>query len=319
MSAQSGISASAELSESFKTFIDKKQSILLAYIYDEEVKLSNIIEGSSSLKNDFNELKDLVDDSKPQYIIIKHDYNDKLYSFVSFVPDYAAVKDKMLYASSKNTLIRALGSEFFTHILFWNSVDEVSYENWKQSASGDAASNSLSTSEKELQDVKDLEFETVVNTSTKRQLVNHKNELSFKFNPNAKINPEANTLYSFNIDIPKEEIFLSNTSSVSTPKDLLTTISSESPQFNIVKFSTKTFFIYTCPSGSKVKERMIYASNKQGVINHFKQFFTIDKALEAGDAIELELSEFGSENENEDSSAATKPKFNRPTRPGRRR
>lgn len=321
MSAQSGISASEELINSFKEFVSKKQSILLATIQNEEVILSDVIEGSSSLKDDFKQLKSKVNDSDPRYVIIKHDYNEKLYTFISYVPDYAAVKEKMLYASSKNTLIRQLGSEFFTNILFWNSIDEVEYDNWKHTAVDDVTQNPLSSKEKELQDIKDMEFQTMLNSSSKRQLVDHKSDFSFKFNPNTKFTPESNKVYSLNIDIAKEEIFLSNTSRISDPKDLLTTISSESPQFNLVKLNDKNFFIYTCPSGSKVKERMIYASNKQGVINHFKESFSIDKALEVGDASELELSEFEktSENEGHDNSAATKPKFNRPTRPGRRR
>ena len=320
MSAQSGISASEELINSFKEYVDENHSILLATIRDEKVNISDIIKGSSSLKDDFEELKSLVTDSDPKYIIVKHDYNEKLYTFISFVPDYAAVKDKMLYASSKNTLIRSLGSEFFTNLLFWNSVDEVEYDNWKHSVKDDTTSNSLSTKEKELQDIKDLEFQTIVNTSTKKQLVDHKNDFSFKFNSNTQLNPENNELYTLVIDIPKEEIFLSNTTKISDAKDLLTKISSESPQFSIVKLNNKIYFIYTCPSGSKVKERMIYASNKQGVINHFKESFPITKALEVGDAIELELSEFDNEEtETADDSTTSKPKFNRPTRPGRRR
>lgn len=319
MSAQSGISASEELVDSFKEFVDKKSSILLATIFDEQVKLSDIIEGSSSLEDDFEQLKSTVTDSEPKYIIIKHESNNSLYTFISYVPDYAAVKDKMLYASSKNTLTRQLGSEFFNNLLFWNSIEEVEYDNWKHAVSDDSSSNALSKKEKELEDIKDLEFQTIVNTSTKRQLVDHKNDFSFKFNSNTHFTPEPNQVYSLTIDIPNEEINLTNVSEISTPKDLLTTISSESPQFNIVNYNNKNYFIYTCPSGSKVKERMIYASNKQGVINHFKESFTIDKAFEAGDAIELELSEFDSSNDDQGSSAASKPKFNRPTRPGRRR
>lgn len=319
MSAQSGISASEELVNSFKEYVDENHSILLASISDEKVHLSDLIKGSSSLKDDFEQLKAIVNDSEPKYVILKHDYNEKLYTFISFVPDYAAVKDKMLYASSKNTLIRQLGSEFFTNILFWNSLDEVEYENWKHSVIDDTTSGSLSTKEKELQDIKDLEFQTIVNTSTKKQLVDHKNDFSFKFNPNTDFTPQSNELYALTIDISKEEISLSNTSKVTSPKDLLTTISSESPQFSIAKLNNKIYFIYTCPSGSKVKERMIYASNKQGVINHFKKSFPIEKALEVGDAIELELSEFDTSEDHTDDNSASKPKFNRPTRPGRRR
>jgi hypothetical protein len=236
------------------------------------------------------------------------------------VPDYASVKGKMLYASSKNSLIRILGSEYFSNILFWNDLSEVDYQSWVHTITTDNSKIGLSSEEKELEKLRDLELDTLAqSTSTRKKLVSHSNEFSFKFHDNTEDLPlNDGEILSFNIGLPNEEIFLSNSSKISSPKAIVDTISPDYPQFNVVKYNSKNYFIYSCPSGSKVKERMIYASNKQGVINHFKtKYGSFEKSIEIGDPDELELSEF--ETPDESSQSKSNLAFSRPSRPSRRR
>lgn len=321
MSTQSGITPSEDLINSFKTFVSRNEPILIAEITQEVIELSEIINGGSSLQSDFSTLSSKLSDSEPKYIIIKHENNDDLYTFISYVPDYAAVKDKMLYASSKNTLIRQLGSELFANTLFLNSQDEISYTNWKDIVSEGSTKDLLSSKEQELEDIKQQEFDTALSQGSKKKLVSHSSDFSFKFNDNTDFEFEENTLYSFNIDLKTEEVFLSDTKAIKDPKEIVNAISPAYPQYNLIKINGKTVFIYSCPSGSKVKERMVYASNKLGVVNHFKKTTPIDKSLEVGDAVELELSEFEKEDEADKlaSNIQSNLKFSRPTRPGRRK
>lgn len=318
MSTQSGIEPTEGLLDAFKSFLSERQSILTAYIIEETIELAEII-NDLSIKDSIISLKSKLNDSNPQYILIKNDTDDDLYTFIAYVPDYAAVKDKMLYASSKNSLIRNLGSEYFSNVLFWNDLSEVDYESWIHSITSDSSKISLSNEEKELEKLKNLELNTALSQSSKKKLINHSNEFSFKFHENTNdLELNEGDLLSFNIELPNEEIFLSNTEKISNSNDIPTKISSDFPQFNLLKFKNKNYFIYSCPSGSKVKERMIYASNKQGVINHFKEIFnSIEKSIEIGDPIELELSEFNDENSN--NNKTSKVAFARPSRPGRRR
>ncbi|KAH3671992.1 hypothetical protein WICMUC_004499 [Wickerhamomyces mucosus] len=343
MSAQSGIIPSKNLLLKFKEFINSQSSILIANITNESIQLIEIIEGSNNLSNDFIELKSKLSESIPRYIIIKSELNnnnkndvavsnlDNYYTFISYVPDYSSIKEKMLYASSKTSLIKHLGSEYFNNILFLNDIDEIDYNNYKNSIGNEIDNdlNSLSNREQELQNIKNAELNTLITSSTnsKRQLITHQNQFSFKFNENIKIDFDNNILYSFNINIDKEEIYLSNQQKISQPKDLLLKISSNFPQYNLIKFQDYEFFIYSCPSGSKVKERMIYASNKQAIINYLTKINNgnsnnVLKTFEIGDPIELELSEFEIQNNNNEIINNDKTnnnlKFNRPTRPGRR-
>ena len=53
--------------------------------------------------------------------------------------------------------------------------------------------------------------------------------------------------------------------------DLSSSISSEEPRFSFFRFesdnvSKAIIFIYTCPSSSRIKERMLYASSKSAIL-----------------------------------------------------
>lgn len=91
----------------------------------------------------------------------------------------------------------------------------------------------------------------------------------------------ANLLYSLalstdrikKIDVSKESIELAGVSSVKA-EQLSQSISDSEPRYSFFRFShdyegqqqAPIVFIYTCPSGSKIKERMLYASSRAGII-----------------------------------------------------
>ena len=87
------------------------------------------------------------------------------------------------------------------------------------------------------------------------------------------------------INVSTETIELASTSTVS-PSSLSSSISEFEPRYTFFKYThnlsgsseTPVVFIYTCPSGSKIKERMVYASTKQGFLNGVGGEFGIDVA-----------------------------------------
>ncbi|KAK5007258.1 hypothetical protein LTR28_005504, partial [Elasticomyces elasticus] len=123
------------------------------------------------------------------------------------------------------------------------------------------------------------------------------------------------------IDTQSEAICLvSSTPSVS-PSALSTTISSSDPRYSFYRYPTgdstsATIFIYTCPSTSKIKERMIYASSKQMFLNLVKEKgIEVTKRLEATGPDEISedvlRAEFAPKEE-------VRQAFSKPKRPGRR-
>ena len=76
------------------------------------------------------------------------------------------------------------------------------------------------------------------------------------------------------INISKETIELASKSSV-TAEELAGRISDSEPRYSFFRYShifegqeeAPTVFVYTCPTGSNVKERMLYASSRAGVVS----------------------------------------------------
>ena len=79
---------------------------------------------------------------------------------------------------------------------------------------------------------------------------------------------EADAHVLQNINVKDEKIELVGSSNTDAD-GLSTAISDTEPRYSFFRYShqeSSIVFIYTCPSGSKIKERMVYASTKQGFL-----------------------------------------------------
>lgn len=125
------------------------------------------------------------------------------------------------------------------------------------------------------------------------------------------------THYLQKINIQTETTELDSSSN--TPlTSLPTTISPSEPRFSFFRHTNgSVFFIYTCPSSSKVKERMIYASSRLGVVSFAESEaeLKIEKRLEESEPAELDLTDFEVQ---EKPKIEVKARFDRPKRPGRK-
>lgn len=71
------------------------------------------------------------------------------------------------------------------------------------------------------------------------------------------------------IDIPTETIKLAESDSSVSPASLSGRLSESSPRYTLYHYpdSDAVIFIYTCPSNSSIKERMLYASTRRVAID----------------------------------------------------
>lgn len=75
------------------------------------------------------------------------------------------------------------------------------------------------------------------------------------------------------INVQREVLELAGTSST-TAEALAMNVSDTEPRFSFFRYThdfegtqqSPLIFIYTCPPGSKIRERMLYASSKLGVV-----------------------------------------------------
>lgn len=106
--------------------------------------------------------------------------------------------------------------------------------------------------------------------------------------------------------------------------DVIDIIDPEGPQYTVIKHlqdPKMNIFVYTCPTRSKIKERMIYASSRLKVANMVYENMKIDKTIEAtnpSDVVELLKDELVPVNTLPHVSQNSTPRFSRPKPPGRR-
>ncbi|RMJ25671.1 Actin monomer binding protein [Aspergillus sp. HF37] len=121
------------------------------------------------------------------------------------------------------------------------------------------------------------------------------------------------------IDIPTETLKLSASESAVDPDSVATHVSPSSPRYTFYHYpeSDAVMFIYTCPSNSSIKERMLYASSRANVIGTAEdQGLKISKKIEGSSPDEITGARL---NEEINPSVDEGPKrgFARPRRPGR--
>ncbi|OCL05850.1 actin depolymerizing protein [Glonium stellatum] len=121
------------------------------------------------------------------------------------------------------------------------------------------------------------------------------------------------------LDVVNERLLLASVSSA-TSATLATEIEATEPRFSFYRHTAPDapiLFISTCPSSSKIKERMLYAASR-GIVIQIAQNeagITIAKRIEATNPDEVTAQTIEDEFKQQ---AETKTAFARPKRPGKR-
>lgn len=260
--------------------------------------------------------------------------------FISFIPDLAPIRQKMLFASTKSTLIQQLGSGSFgkNYILAFTELDELSRSHYEHATLTQEDSSLLTESERSLKEINSLQNLTLSQTAAnayKKELPSMHGltggALFFKMDDKlaAELGQDIeSTVLILNINSSEELVLASKKSDVQV-SNLVDVVQdavgekSASPSYILFGYGPgKVAFIYLCPSGSKVRERMLYAANKQGLLSHLKgDFFKqgqIDQILEVGDLDELDTSKLSDTPATSASTDKSGLRFSKPKGPRRR-
>ncbi|KAK7548197.1 twinfilin-1 [Phyllosticta citricarpa] len=277
---QSGISASTELHSAFQTLInDESSRFLLATITDESlVPLETIPSQSPS---DFHaDLALLAPHLKPNaalYILLRR--SPSRFVAVTYVPDAAPVRQKMLFASTRLTLVRELGGEKFEEQIFATTAEELTAEGWERHEAHVKGEQPLTQEEQDLRGIKEAEAQESGGTGGRR--VQTSGHLSMQVGEGVvealeglKDEAKDENLVQLKIDVPTETIILVSSTAGATAGALSTSIAADEPRYTFYRHKTASsdapapiLFIYTCPGTSKVKERMVYAASRGFVVS----------------------------------------------------
>lgn len=329
MSNQSGISANEELLNLLRAAPSEAGDSFVAVVANISPD-STVVEFTEKCSSLEALLKALSE--SPAYVFVHNGAkNPNGHDFFSYVPDLAPVRAKMLYASTKNTLLRQVRSNSVTEQPMVSEAQEIA--DFVNGVYGKVTEASLLTeSEKIGREIN--EEQRNMRATQSHKLVSQSNgtpsALSFSVNSGSSESLKSllasNNLITFVINMNNEQVEIANQKNIGSASDI--TLQPEHPSYTVYRNGDLYYFIYSCPSGSKVKERMLYASNKQGFVNYFseQEGITFTRIIEIGDAEELDISLISSANETEHQQheeAARQTdggrKFNRPKGPARRR
>ncbi|EGV65081.1 actin depolymerizing protein, partial [Yamadazyma tenuis ATCC 10573] len=336
MSTQSGITASPDLLDAFQS---SQHDVLVVKVSEDSTKLVqdvNCPQITGELPQVFPQLNQYISSIHPHPVYILLALEDEEYAFISFIPDIAHIRDKMLYASTKNTLLQELGGGKIKrdHLFAWSELSELSFEHFDSSRPTHALNNEdvLTSEEKYTKEINALQDLTLSSGRKLASMDNASTQLLFRIDSdleNAFASLATSDLIVFSVVLSSEHFKLISKRANIELGSLVSTLeasndsSNPAPQFAVYSYSPgKSVLIYTCPSGSKVKDRMIYASNKQGLINHLKSLFKdhgleLDKVLDIGDPEELEIGELKPSEEVPSSTSKSGLRFNKPKGPRR--
>ena len=123
---------------------------------------------SSDFFDDLGSLDELLKEDVATYVVIRR-YQNAPDGFVAvtYVPDKAKVRQKMLFASTRLTLVRELGAERFRETLFATTKDELTAEGWRKHDKHGELKAPLTEEEQTLRGVKEAEAEASMGTTSR--------------------------------------------------------------------------------------------------------------------------------------------------------
>ncbi|RMD40720.1 hypothetical protein DV735_g4413, partial [Chaetothyriales sp. CBS 134920] len=275
----------------------------------------------NDLASSLSSLTPLLQPKQPIYLLIRTTTTAAApLTAITYVPSTAPVRAKTLFASTRQSLVRSLGLDRFGDSVFVTDADEVTNpaewaarERSKQKGQqphdeqqepdgdgdGDGNDELLSAKERELQRVRRAE-EAERHGTAGRQLSGRPEQqqqgqqhggassgLEVRATDEARAalrGLAAGELVQLGLDLATETLVLLLRAPLA-PAQVQANVPTDRPSYNFYWHpeaeAGALLFIYVCPGVSKVRERMMYASSRNGVIETAKaEGLAIAKRLE---------------------------------------
>ncbi|KDN51689.1 hypothetical protein RSAG8_00236, partial [Rhizoctonia solani AG-8 WAC10335] len=335
MSASSGIGVSPELSSTFASAINSQSTRFIKVTIQNELLVPDgtIPAGSGEFIDDLPQLQGILEDDVPAYILARTE--DSKWLFISYVPDTAKVRDKMVYASTRGALTKALGDQRFKDNIFATSKDDLTPEAYQAHQRHLAAPKPLTARERELQEIRAAERASSAayeGSGVRQSMVGSRAGMKWTDELGEALRDlQPGRLVVISIDPTKEELVLKDSKDVSLD-DVPGALPATEPAYGLYSWaqeegaSPHIVFTYTCPPSSPVKHRMLYSSGVASLVNDVKaqSGITVSKRLEASDPTELDLAWLRNELASPGGGTATpttedKKPFAKPRGPARRK
>jgi twinfilin-like protein len=308
MSHQTGIKCNEDLRGFFAKAKEGRMRLIKVIINNsEQLALETYKETSSKdWKLDYNDcVVPVLDPKTPCYLFYrlddKNDNNGYMWLFITWSPDFASVKNKMLYAATKSTLKLEFGAGHIKDELFGTVKEDCSLEGYLKHLKSQLAPKPMTNREEELEQIKLNETRTNINVDTKQKtlqgvmfpLEKRADDYLIKFQ-----NGFLNYL-QFTIDIKNQLILLDRYKENLNADQFASECNKDNGCFHLYRFIHRfdnvefknVLFIYSMPGFSaSIKERMLYSSCKNEFLNFIKSNYSlvdVSKTFEISEANEI--------------------------------
>ncbi|KAJ7349164.1 hypothetical protein DFH08DRAFT_864589 [Mycena albidolilacea] len=278
MSATSGIGVSPDLSAKFSRAVDDKQTRFLKVSIQNESLVHDLsVPVRGSLEEDLGQLDEIIHEDIPAYLLTKLDDSTE-WLVIYYVPDTAKVRDKMLYASSRASLLKSLGSTLFSDSIFATSKADLTAEAYAAHRRHVLAPKPLSASEQEMADVRAAERHagglSVYQGSRARtthvgKTIGMPWAADFEDAVKGLGEGDDSVLVVATIDMASETVVLHSTSPTAAD-DVGASLPQDGASYAFFAWKhapsrRDIVFVYSCPSSCPIKHRMVYASGFNAV------------------------------------------------------
>lgn len=243
----------------------------------EELSLAAIHDQKKDWQRDFDRLiEPLVEETTPCYLLYRLDEKSSLghvWLLLTWVPETAAIRQKMLYASTKATLKTEFGSAYIKEELHATQRAELTLDGYLRHKAVHSAPAPLSMREEEMLELRQLEANTTaVHTESRHQTLGGL-QCAMSAPAVQAIADLAHGAYNylqFSIDLQAERIELAKAAVVELAA-LQREVPADRARYHLYVFkhthegdyAESVVFVYSMPGYScSVKERMMYSSCK---------------------------------------------------------
>ncbi|KAF7322613.1 Protein tyrosine kinase [Mycena chlorophos] len=280
MSAPSGIEVTDQLRDAFSAAVESKQTrFIKVSIEKESLVHSASIPIGGSLLEDLQLLAsdEILEENTPAYLLTKLDDSAE-WLVIYYVPDTAKVREKMLYASSRASLLKSLGSSTFSDSIFATSKADLTPDAYAAHRKHVLAPKPLSSAEQEMADIRAAErlaggLSAYQGSRARTTHIGQTVGMGWTEDVQEAVKAlgdgDESVLVVSTIDMSSETVVLQSSSPVSADA-LGAALPPDTACYAFFAWKhspsqREIIFIYSCPSGSPVKQRMVYATGFNGV------------------------------------------------------
>lgn len=226
----------------------------------------------------------LIEEDTPCYILYRLDEkstNGYNWLLLSWVPDTASIRLKMLYASTKSTLKTEFGSSYIKEELHGTVANELSLSGYKRHKKEFSAPAPLTNREEEIKEMRKSELNTDYGADSRKQTLSG---ISCPLTDNAQnalidMRKGKFNYLQFKIELSEEKIHLVKSVNIDLLK-LPKEVPENEARYHLFLFKhthegdymENFVFIYSMPGYScSVKERMMYSSCKAPFLDVIEQ------------------------------------------------